>query len=276
MTIKSNLYSPTFHRYTVVKQHLMLSSLIARTTNMNGGGCLALLDLPERTTISMDAGRSHTLRKSEELILIRDIVPFNTFHLLVVRGGLRSNASSLSAVQSEPAGLHNVGIVLLWDSPDDCPRMNSDDPAWFVARTFDKCTEELSSIPPNYATMDRLRSTFDPNRCNNPVIAYSSLVQDESDSEHDQIKQMWLHNLTHYITHEVLVTHGLTGHGDKIVPNSLIGEEEQQGQEQWSINTSSANGQGRSVDGSSFRFPSIPIIDQICRIIRDIRQRGNI
>jgi hypothetical protein len=235
---------------------------------MESGGCIALLDLPEQTTISIDAGPNQTLRKSEECIIIRDIFPVDKFHFLVVRGGLKTGASHhQSVLRSQPAGLHNVGIVLLFDSSDYILQINTNgSPHWLIARKFDPFTEELSSIPPDDATMESVRSILDPKTIphypSTPVINYKGLVQasgSETDDREHPLDAVWSDSLTHYITREILSRHGITGHGDKIIPSSFTLENDT---DVLSLVNVSDNTEEKCTDGIAIRFPPIPIIDQ--------------
>jgi len=235
---------------------------------------IALLDLPEQTTIALDSGPSNTLRKSLDAIIVRDIVPVNRFHFLVVRGGLQKTDSSSyhsSVVRSQSVGLHNVGILVLIESSTDMIQTNiCDSPGWLIARKFDPYTEEVSSLAPNDVTMERIRSILDPTRqphkqdnLKAPIINYKSLVEyPESEREDNglELDMIWSDSLTHYITPELLSRHGLTGHGDKVVPSYFTA-----GDEEDMLKTYNAvvdNKERALVDGISIVYPLIPTIDR--------------
>eukprot|EP00979_Chaetoceros_neogracilis_P011858 scaffold3011_cov133-Chaetoceros_neogracile.AAC.7 len=247
-------------------------------------GTVALLKLPIHTTISLDGSGSHTLRKDEDILVIRDI-PIG-FHLFTLKAGnaTRKNANETSLSMAMP-----IGLAVLFSCDPNCD--------YFVAREYNRHTEELSTEMDPITLLNLKNSMM--NHSNefidaSKMIHYSNFTanqgRDSADVSlsadggvicpgavypdtqgpriiHAASINIWTAYLTQYISNKVLMRHSLTGSGDKIIPGAYSLDKH----EDYIINDNNAsvnananantNASGHDQDGLTMKYMPIPAID---------------
>ncbi len=246
------------------------------------GGTIALLNLPAYTSLSLDASASQTLKNEEDLLVITDIFPSNGVHLLVVKGGANNNGGTgSSANENSNAAMlqHSIGILIFQPSRVDelklSMKINSDNEEerddWFIARKFDKRTEEISSELLDQQSYENLKRSVRGrgDGANNiidrrKIIPHAQLFLNGASANVGNCNQthheIWSKYLTNFISMDVLSKHELSGRGDKIVPGAFTEKEDEMNIDE---GTRSNNNEIQELeDGRSLEYPPIPHINE--------------
>lgn len=220
----------------------------------NVGGCIALLKLPASTAFSMDGSEAKILRKDEELLVFGHLPA--GLHLLTIRAAATtvvkdgrntkdySNSSSTIALQT-------IGLMVYVSEKEP-----SD---FFLVRTFDPVTEELSSKHDmDEITIANLKTAI---QHQNEQIDTTKLIHYQSITQGRE--SIWKQHLTNFIDQSVLRNHRLTGNGDKIIPGAYSSDNHDI---DFALNSHLKNSSSsESIDGITLIYDPIPCIDAKCR-----------
>ena len=146
---------------------------------------------------------------------------------------------------------------------------------WFIARKFDKRTEEISSELLDQQSYENLKHSIREGGCNiidrRKIIPHNRLFPSSATANTGMNNlnhhEIWAKHLTNFISKSVLAKHELTGKGDKIVPGTFTEKEDEKG----IINVSGkmnddeandANEVQELEDGKTLIYPPIPHINE--------------
>ena len=202
--------------------------------NGNGGGLIALLDLPKHSRVGLDG--QVIILQHEDFVGISNIpvAAATTFHL-VTAAAAASNTSN-----NQNLGM-TVGFVVF----------DTKNPVHLI-RKYNPQTEEVSHETVDDITTNNLlqqvqQGTLPPTR----LLPYSQIVTTPQNVNHH-----WTQTTRYICSSNILQLRNLHS-GDKIVPGAYQEEEEQVGNDVTNT-TTTASVQN---DGKSISYPPIPVLD---------------
>lgn len=226
----------------------------------NVGGCIVLLKLPASTAFSMDGSEAKILRKYEELLVFGHLPA--GLHLLTIRAAATNTRSNQkdegnaidysNSGNSSTMSLQTIGLMVY------VPEKEPSD--FFLVRTFDPVTEELSSKHDmDEITIANLKTAIQNQNehiDSSKLIHYQSIITQGRES-------VWKQHLTNFIDQSVLRNYRLTGNGDKIIPGAYSSDNHDI---DITLNSHSKNSSSpESIDGITLIYDPIPCIDAKCR-----------
>mmetsp|Transcript_23145 Transcript_23145/g.34459 ORF Transcript_23145/g.34459 Transcript_23145/m.34459 type:complete len:547 (+) Transcript_23145:68-1708(+) len=245
------------------------------------GGTIALLNLPAYTSLSLDASASQTLKNEEDLLVISDILPPNGCHLLVVKGGGKTGGDNDSTRNNAAMMQHSIGILIFQPSSNYEISIGGNkikgggSDGWFIARKFDKRTEEISSELLDQQSYENLKHSVVERGGNiidrRKIIPHDRLFPSNANAnignDNQSHHEIWSKHLTNFISRGVLSKHELTGKGDKIVPGTFTEKEDEKdiinASGKMNIDEGNSNDEVQELeDGKSLIYPPIPHINE--------------
>ena len=194
-------------------------------SNKEGGGILALLDLPAGSTVTLD-GETVMLQR-DDFVGFRDLPSPGAggLHLVTVRAGNNKSGDRRGAAISSAT---TVGFIVDGSS---------------LIRRYDPATEEVSSLAVDERTsVNLLRQIGEGNLDWRRLVPYQNFIAEV------QLKR-WK-GLTNFVSNEILERRGI-GLGAKLIPGAFCDGDDEPGD---------GGAAPKIVDGSSVRYPPVPYL----------------